>query len=235
MNNSLILRQWGVLLDEVKALISKKLFLTALENNKAVRAQDKELLATWLALPERTISAEQVIEVTGAKRASLLINNLGKRIATFLNIEPEAGNGAALIADEQSSGDDSVWVMNQELAAALSNTDEAEAPKAPASAPKTATPVAKPETVSAQADVNGPAQARLVEFEEQTIRPVYPDTPVQNRLLSPEMINALASRLPASKRAYQRLIPAELRKKVNSQESNRFLQQVLGLLKPSDA
>ncbi|AMO55488.1 hypothetical protein [Endozoicomonas montiporae] len=233
-------------------MISKELFLKALGNNKAVRAQDMELLTAWFALPERAATAEQVVEVTGAKRASLIINNLGKRIAGFLEVEPE-GSAASVIALEGSVGEEPAWVLREEMAAALiesgsvATTEETPVQETPvqettvheASVQKNTVEVevvvekaATPETAEPNHEDAEPGslKAVLIEYDQTVVRAAYPQTPAANRLLSPEMIDALISNLPASKRVYQRVISAELRKKVSTQESNRFLQPVLKLL-----
>ncbi|MCW7551441.1 hypothetical protein NX722_02040 [Endozoicomonas gorgoniicola] len=197
-------------------MISKEFFLKALSNNKAVRTQDMDLLTAWFDFPERAVTAEQVAEVTGAKRASLIVNNLGKRIASFLEIEPE-GTAASILALEGTVGEAPVWIMRDELAAALVESGAVAA--APAEA--------KPGYEEAEP---GSLKAVLIEYDQKVVRAAYPQTPVANRLLNPEMINALISELPANKRVYQRAIPAGLRKKVSTQEANRFLQPILKLL-----
>ncbi|MET4693436.1 hypothetical protein [Endozoicomonas lisbonensis] len=223
-------------------MISKEFFLKALGNNKAVRTQDMELLTAWFAFPERAVTAEQVAEVTGAKRASLIVNNLGKRIASFLDIEPE-GTAASILALEGTVGEASAWIMRDELAAALVESgavatvtanleetrNEEEVAEIDIVVEKAATP-AETELEYEEAEP-GSLKAVLIEYDQKVVRAAYPQTPLANRLLNPEMINALVSELPANKRVYQRAISAELRKKVSSQEANRFLQPVLKLLK----
>ncbi|UYM17159.1 hypothetical protein [Endozoicomonas euniceicola] len=223
-------------------MTSKELFLKALGNNKAVRTQDMDLLTAWFAFPEHAVTAEQVAEITGAKRASLIVNNLGKRIASFLEIEPE-GTAASILALEGAVGEASAWVMRDELVAALVESgavaaatvspedtkNEEGVAKIDIVVEKAATP-AKPE-VDHEAAEPGSLKAVLIEYDQKVVRAAYPQTPVANRLLNPEMINALINELPANKRVYQRAISAELRKKVSTQEANRFLQPVLKLLK----
>ncbi|WP_062259977.1 hypothetical protein [Endozoicomonas arenosclerae] len=228
-------------------MITQDLFLKALNNNKAVRPQDMELLTAWFALPGRAASAEQVVAVTGAKRASLIVNNLGKRIAAFLEVD--AGTGASVVAlDEKNEAGEAVWVMREELSQAMvahgsvagETAQEAAAP-AEAAPEKVAEPVKTEEKAAPAPVVSEPevsvevvesslAEA-LVEFDVQSIRKAYPNTPAAQRLLKPAMVNALVAARPMNARAYQRLIPAELRKSVSAQEAKMFLNKVLGILK----
>lgn len=226
-------------------MISKELFLKALGNNKAVRPQDLELLTAWFTFPERAVTAEQVMEVTGGKRASLIVNNLGKRIAGFLEIEPE-GTAGSVVALEGCVGEAAAWIMRAELAAALVESGAVAGETAAPAEDKVqeevteievaevivekAAAAAEPEQEYEEAEA-GSLKAVLIEFDQKIVRAAYPGTPATNRLLNPEMISALISALPANKRAYQRVISASLRKKINTQESNRFLQPVLNLLK----
>ena len=227
-------------------MISKEFFLKALGNNKAVRTQDMDLLTAWFAFPERAVTAEQVAEVTGAKRASLIVNNLGKRIASFLEIEPE-GTAASILALEGTVGEASAWIMRDELAAALAESGavvaattnpEETGPEATSNEEEVAEIEIVVEKAAAPAEAEleyeeaepDSLKAVLIEYDQKVVRAAYPQTPLANRLLNPEMINALVSELPANKRVYQRAIPAGLRKKVSTQEANRFLQPVLKLL-----
>ncbi|KEQ18564.1 hypothetical protein [Endozoicomonas numazuensis] len=221
-------------------MITQDLFLKALNNNKAVRPQDMELLTTWFALPGRAVSAEQVVAVTGAKRASLIVNNLGKRVAAFLEVD--AGTGASVVAlDEKNEAGEAVWVMREELSQALLThgsvaaeaVQEEVAPvvKAePVKAEVKAAPVVSESEVVVEV-VDSPLAKALVEFDVQFIRKAYPNTPAGQRLLKPAMVNALVTTRPVNARAYQRKIPAELRKSVNTQEVKMFLNKVLGILK----
>lgn len=218
-------------------MITQESFLKALNNNKAVRPQDMELLTAWHQEEGRSMTANRVMEVTGAKRASLIVNNLGKRIAGFLEVD--AGIGASVIAEEA----DNAWVMKSELAGALSelngagssNADTAKV--APKAEKKAAAPEASPKTEKVEEPVEelvveeGSLEAILVAFDQETIRKAYPNTPASQRLLKPAMIRALAEKRPANARTYQRVIPAELRKDISTQETKMFLAQVLKLLK----
>ena len=218
---------------EVKQLINKDSFLKALSNSKAVRAQDMKLLVAWSALPNRTVTAEQVMEITGAKRAAMIVNNLSKRIAGLLEIELEAGNASSVIALEGSVGESAAWIMHDELAAALSNEISSEPAEAPVEVEivVTQTDVAARTTAEYEEAKDGSLKAALIEFDQRVVRVAFPKTPVENRLLNPEMINTLITKLPANRRIYQRVIDSSLRTKVNSQESRMFLNQVLDILK----
>ncbi|WP_257254449.1 MULTISPECIES: hypothetical protein [unclassified Endozoicomonas] len=218
-------------------MITQDSFQKALNNNKAVRPQDIELLTAWFSLPGRAASAEHVIALTGAKRASLIINNLGKRIAGFLEID--AGTGASVVAlDEKNEAGEAVWVMCEELSRALTangliasedaRLEAGDAEPVIAEA-KVANVVAEPEVVIEV--VSSPLAEALIEFDVQSIRKTYPSTPAGQRLLKPAMVNALVASRPANARAYQRMIPAELRKSVSPQEAKMFLNKVLGILK----
>ncbi|WOG28182.1 hypothetical protein [Endozoicomonas sp. 8E] len=223
-------------------MITQNLFLKALNNNKAVRPQDMELLTAWFSLPGRAASAEQVIALTGAKRASMIVNNLGKRIAGFLEVD--AGSGASVVAvDGKNGAGEAVWVMREELSQALvaqgsvtSEDVQAEVAVEPVKTEepvkvevKVAPVVSEPEVVVEVAD--SPLAEALVEFDVQSIRKAYPSTPASQRLLKSAMVNALVANRPVNTRAYQRMIPAELRKSVSSQEAKMFLNKVLAILK----
>ncbi len=214
---------------EVKLLITQESFLKAL-NNKAVRPQDMELLTVWHQEEGCSMTAERVMEVTGAKRASLIVNNLGKRIASFLEVD--AGTGASVVAIEG----DNKWVMKEELASALTANGTAEESNSAETTVKAA-PVVKPSSEKAEpvekqvAEEEGSLEAVLMSFDKDTIRLAYPNTPADQRLLNPAMIKALLEKRPANTRVYQRVISAELRKSVSVQESKMFLAKVLVLLK----
>ncbi|MGI9283087.1 MAG: hypothetical protein ACR2PX_26115 [Endozoicomonas sp.] len=229
-------------------MITQDLFLKALNNNKAVRPQDMELLTVWFTLSGRAASAEQVVAVTGAKRASLIINNLGKRIAAFLEVD--AGTGASVVAlDDKNEAGEAVWVMREELSQALvahgsvtaETAQKVSAPVAEVEPVKAEVPVkteakeaavvSKPKVAVDVEVVNSPLAEALVEFDAQSIRKAYPNTPADQRLLKPAMVNALVAKRPSNARAYQRQIPAELRKSVSTQEVKIFLNKVLGILK----
>ena len=217
-------------------MITQEQFLKALNNNKAVRPQDMELLVSWYKCTNHTISAEKVIEVTGAKRASLIINNLGKRVAGFLEVEAA---GAAVIADEAGADN---WTIKNELAQAMVAHGVVSASAEVAAQPiENAQPVEKAvkaavaaveeaveETFEPEA---GSLDAVLAEFDRTTIRAAYPTTPAQSRLLQPEVIQILTARRPTNNRDYQRVIPAALRKSISTQETKRFLTSVFNILK----
>ena len=216
-------------------MVTQESFLKALNNNKAVRPQDMELLTAWHQEEGRSMTAERVMEVTGAKRASLIVNNLGKRIATFLEVD--AGTGASVVAEEAINA----WIMRNELAAALEANGSVAAPEAaakeatpaPVEVEKQAAPVVKEaiEKVEELVAEEGSLEATLLAFDQNTIRAIYPNTPAAQRLLKPAMIKALVEKRPYNVRAYQRVIAAELRKSVSTQEAKMFLSQVLNLLK----
>ena len=201
-------------------MITKDLFVKALANSKAVRPQDMELLNVWVSLPERALIAEKVIEVTGAKRASLIVNNMGKRIATFLNVEVE-GAASSIIAQEGTVADKAAWFMHDELVAALNNENSEEVVEVETAA----------ETVEYEEAEEGSLKARLIEFDKNVVRAAYPKTRIENRLLNPDMINALVTIQPVNKSLYLREVPSELRTRVNPQEAKMFLNRILNLLK----
>ena len=209
-------------------MITKDLFVKALTNSKAVRSQDMELLNVWANLPERALTAEKVIEVTGAKRASLIVNNMGKRIAAFLEVEVE-GAAFSAIALKGSVADEAAWIMRNELAAAMGSKSSEETVEAENAA------VEAEDAVEYEAAEEGSLKARLIEFDQKVVRAAYPNTRIENRLLNPGMINALVSCQPVNKSLYLREIPSELRTKVNPQESKRFLNKVLNILKNKPA
>ena len=223
-------------------MITKDLFAKALTNSKAVRPQDMELLNVWATLPERALTAEKVIEVTGAKRASLIVNNMGKRIAAFLEVEVEVeveGTASSVIAQESSAA----WIMHDELAAALGNESSEEVIEvetATAETAETAEAIEKvaaetAETVEYEEAEEGSLKARLIEFDKNVVRAAYPNTRIENRLLNPGMVNALVAAQPVNKSLYHREVPSELRTRVNPQEAKMFLNKVLNILKNKPA
>lgn len=225
-------------------MITKDSFLKALSNNKAVRPQDMELLVTWYALPGRAATAEQIVEATGAKRASLIVNNLGKRIAAFLEAEAEAGFSVVAL-EGTTEGNEAAWIMHEELAQALvehgavAGEIKAEAPVEAVAAEvvveekavEAAVVAEEPAEEVVEAVEEGSLKAKLIEFDQQVIRAAYPGTASEKRLLNPAMINVLVELRPANKRVFQRVVPASLRKEISSQESKMFLNQVLTILR----
>ncbi|MRI31372.1 hypothetical protein EOPP23_00015 [Endozoicomonas sp. OPT23] len=191
-----------------------------------------ELLTAWHQETGHSMTADRVMEVTGAKRASLIVNNLGKRIAGFLEVD--AGTGASVIAEET----DSAWMMKPELAEAMSvfNGVESSTAKVATKAEakfekKVSAPKAAEEVIEELVVAEGSLESALVAFDKETIQKAYPNTPAGQRLLKPAMIKALVETRPANVRTYQRVIAADLRKSVSVQESKMFLNKVLGLLK----
>jgi very-short-patch-repair endonuclease len=73
-------------------------------------------------------------------------------------------------------------------------------------------------------------QERMHTFNKLHIKPTFPDTPEEQRLLRQEMIDALLEHLPCSKAEFLELIPAFLRTGTSSDEATLFLDPVLKLV-----
>lgn len=70
---------------------------------------------------------------------------------------------------------------------------------------------------------------RLESFDERHIRAIYPDTDNTQRLLRPEMIDALMEHLPCSKAEFLERVPAYLRTGTSTDEA-KLLEPVLKLI-----
>lgn len=71
---------------------------------------------------------------------------------------------------------------------------------------------------------------KLARFDEKVIRPKFPDTPKNSRLLRGAMIEALEQFAPETKREFLERIPAYLRAGTNPQEARHFLDEVLEIV-----
>lgn len=70
---------------------------------------------------------------------------------------------------------------------------------------------------------------RLLAFNEAHIKPIFPDTPEEKRLLRQDMVDALLEHLPCSKAEFLELIPAFLRTGTSTEEA-KLLEPVLKLV-----
>ena len=70
---------------------------------------------------------------------------------------------------------------------------------------------------------------RLIDFDRRAIRASLPDTPDEERLLRPAMLDKLLQHLPCSKAEFLEVIPSYLREATAPQEA-RFLEGVLELI-----
>lgn len=73
---------------------------------------------------------------------------------------------------------------------------------------------------------------QLIQFDKEVIRKVLPDTPDNQRLLRPAMLEALVEYAPTSKAEFLEYVPGYLRKATSAAEGP-FLEQVLEILNAS--
>jgi hypothetical protein len=73
---------------------------------------------------------------------------------------------------------------------------------------------------------------KLIRFDEEIIRPKYPDTPIGKRLLRPSMIEALLQFEPTSKWEFQEDIPQFIRSGTLAGEGE-FLDGILQIIQES--
>ena len=71
---------------------------------------------------------------------------------------------------------------------------------------------------------------QLIWFNEHIIRPAFPNTPENKRLLRADMIKALQEYMPETKAEFGERIPANLRQATATWEASQFLQQVLDII-----
>ena len=69
----------------------------------------------------------------------------------------------------------------------------------------------------------------LLYFDNETIRKKLPNTPEENRLLSPKMLEFFIKFKPTSKQEFQKFIPYDIRDKVSSEEG-QYLEQILKII-----
>ncbi len=76
---------------------------------------------------------------------------------------------------------------------------------------------------------------RLIEFDRTVIRIALPNTPINKRLLRPNMREALLQHKPTSKSEFLKSIPDYLRQSTAAEEARQYLDQVLQIIKSSMA
>ncbi len=81
---------------------------------------------------------------------------------------------------------------------------------------------------------DGSLKERLIAFDMKVIRKALPDTPEHQRLLRPEMIEALLEHLPLDKSEFLELIPPYLRHSTKANEG-KYLDGVLAIINSNSA
>jgi very-short-patch-repair endonuclease len=98
--------------------------------------------------------------------------------------------------------------------------------------------IAKPEAqqelpIDAIAPEEVDLRERLIRFDDDVIRAKVPDTPDNQRLLRPAMLEALLEYRPLTKSEFVELIPLYLRQATSSHEG-KYLEQVLRMIEETD-
>ncbi len=76
-------------------------------------------------------------------------------------------------------------------------------------------------------------EKKLLEFDRVTIRKKFPDTPDNERLLRPAILEALLKYKPTSKSEFHEYIPGYLRQSTSLKEAKQHLEQVLNIIHSS--
>lgn len=75
---------------------------------------------------------------------------------------------------------------------------------------------------------------QLRRFDKEVIRPAFPDTPENQRLLRPGMVEALLEFMPTTKTEFLEMIPPYVRQGTSIPEEKRFLDSVLRIIEEGE-
>lgn len=80
----------------------------------------------------------------------------------------------------------------------------------------------------------GSLREKLLRFDREIIRPQCPKTPENQRLLRLAMLEALLEFMPVTRTEFLESLPLYLRQATCSEESKRYLDQVLQIIEEAE-
>lgn len=95
----------------------------------------------------------------------------------------------------------------------------------------------KSDTLKLEIDVNAylsdvaqSLDGRLLSFAVNVVQKEFPDTPIERRLLRPEMLDRFTKDLPINREDFAILVPRYLRENTCSEEASKFLDDILEII-----